>query len=181
MRATPRPHVAAMERLLKAGDVVFRKGLSLESTAVLEAGDSAHFSHVGVVVTTPAGLRVEHAIPAERGSSGGVVLSTWSEFALAADVIDAAIYRISDLASDELARILFAARSMLGRPFNASFAASAGDGALYCTQFAIGAVTAGDASALRFMHATRVTLLPDPVLLPDALLAWPRLRRVSSP
>lgn len=181
IRTMPRREIAALAHLLKAGDVVFRTGLSLESRAVLEAAESAQFSHVGVVVRTAAGLRVEHAMPPEQGSPGGVVLSTWTEFALEADVVDAAVYRISELESDELARILLAAHAMLGRPFNSRFLAAAEDGALYCTQFAISALAAGDATALHFMHATQLTLLPDPVLLPDALLAWPRLRLVSAP
>jgi len=48
---------------LKSGDIVFRKGLSIESQAVLLADEDANYSHVGIVYIKNEQIYVIHITP----------------------------------------------------------------------------------------------------------------------
>lgn len=53
---------------LRSGDLVFRKGGSLISHTVTFADTGSVYSHVGMVLWTPEGWKVLHAVPNERAS-----------------------------------------------------------------------------------------------------------------
>ena len=54
------------EWTLQSGDLVFRKGGSLISHTVTFADTGSVYSHVGMVLWTPKGWKVLHAVPNER-------------------------------------------------------------------------------------------------------------------
>lgn len=55
---------------LQAGDIVLRRGRSLESTAVLMADRSGAYSHIGMIVDSAGVKMVVHAVPGEPDFSG---------------------------------------------------------------------------------------------------------------
>ena len=70
MRPEPVPvyEAAAFEidaGMLRAGDLVFRRGRSLTSRMVLTADQGATYSHVGIVVLAEGESHVVHAIPGD--------------------------------------------------------------------------------------------------------------------
>ncbi len=56
----------------KEGDVVFRKGTSTKSRAVLQADTSGIYSHVGIVVKTDSAWMIVHVTPGERAEGENV-------------------------------------------------------------------------------------------------------------
>jgi hypothetical protein len=178
-RATSRPSIDgrrafSLERAVLPGDVVFRSCLSIESAAVLAARARSRFSHVGIAVRSDSQMCVVHALPADRRSPGGVLLSPWETFATAPDVSAISAFRVAGISATERGRIVASSLRLLGVPFNADLALETDKG-VYCTQLALLALSAADPSILRFVHPTTVGILPTPVILPDSLLDWPRL------
>ena len=173
-----RAHALGYGQLLLPGDLVFRSGLSVESSAVLAARPRSRFSHVGVVADTHDGLRVVHALPPEGSFTGGVIASTWREFAVASDVRAVAVFRVRGVSARERVGIAAAALRQLGEPFNSELDLDPGHG-VYCTQVALAALTHFDPTVAAFVRPTQLALLSQPVYLPDSLLDWPRLVQIS--
>lgn len=57
---------------LKPGDIVFRLGNSMESTAVVMADRNGEYSHCGIVVDSAGQIRIVHAVPDEPDFDGDV-------------------------------------------------------------------------------------------------------------
>jgi hypothetical protein len=171
-------HALRLGQRVVPGDLVFRSGLSMESSAVLAARPHSRFSHVGVAVNSGMGLQIVHALPPAPGFAGGAVLSSWPAFAMAPDVHAIAAFRVAHAEDSERARIADAALQMLGAPFNSALELAPGHG-LYCTQLALSAVASADPSIKGYVHPSLVAFLPDPVYLPDSLLDWPGLVEVD--
>ena len=57
---------------LHSGDVVFRRGMSLTSHAVLAADAQGNYSHVGIVVDSAGKKMIVHAVPGEPDFDGDV-------------------------------------------------------------------------------------------------------------
>jgi len=53
---------------LEEGDIVFRRGISSKSQAVMYADKSGKFSHTGIIVKTEQGMKVIHITPDEGTS-----------------------------------------------------------------------------------------------------------------
>ncbi|MGE3342284.1 MAG: YiiX/YebB-like N1pC/P60 family cysteine hydrolase [Vicinamibacterales bacterium] len=178
--AAERAAVAAVRAgdQLRPGDLAFRRGRSVQSAAVLASSTDARFSHVGVAVSTPAGLRVAHSLPPERGAIGGVRLSTWAEFAAEPDVGAVAIFRL--IATPlERAAVSAAAADLVGLPFDGDFRVQP-EGRFYCTQVALEALEVVIPRVRAQVPTTQVALLGDRVFLPDSLLSLQGLTLVAS-
>lgn len=57
---------------LHSGDVVFRRGMSLTSHAVIAADAQGNYSHVGIVVDSAGKKMIVHAVPGEPDFDGDV-------------------------------------------------------------------------------------------------------------
>ena len=57
---------------LKPGDIVFRLGNSIESTAVLIADRNGEYSHCGIAVDSAGQIRIVHSVPDEPDFDGDV-------------------------------------------------------------------------------------------------------------
>lgn len=180
--ASPAPNtdlVARLGKLLCPGDAVFRSGLSLESGAVLAARARSRFSHVGIAAVSGSELHIVHALPPERGYAGGVVNTSWANYAAASDVEAVGVFRVAHASTGERTRIADGALRFLGTPFNSAFSLDRRDG-VYCTQLALSALSCADPAITRAVLPTPVAFLPQPVYLPDSLLNWPRLVEVKA-
>lgn len=120
----------------RSGDVVFRRGRSLLSRAVLSADGEIPYSHVGIVKREGGRVLVIHVEPADQFGGEGFVLAEPLAAFLAADkASSAAIYRpLSGIAAAAAAAVekasAFAARRV---PFDGGFDLATDD-ELYCTE-----------------------------------------------
>lgn len=61
----PRPLILSFSDKLENGDLIFRRGRSVESHAVLMADKDGEFSHVGIICKENSQIYVIHAVPGE--------------------------------------------------------------------------------------------------------------------
>jgi hypothetical protein len=132
--------VLPAEAHLREGDLIFRKGPSLESATVMAVDRSSDFSHLGLILRDPVNLElvVYHSLPASGdGTVDGVQQTTLTEFLAPSSASAYQIRRPSTPLTEvqlEAIRHFVQTRIKAGTPFNAGFEESAEHG-LYCTQF----------------------------------------------
>ena len=90
-----RPSLELTATRLEAGDLLFRRGRSLHSHAVLLTDPASRFSHVGLVVKGLEGLFVAHSVPAEGEQDGGVRLDPLEHFLSPETAVDWAAMRLA--------------------------------------------------------------------------------------
>jgi uncharacterized protein DUF4878 len=78
------------------GDLVFRRGRSLVSQAVLAAEGGGEYSHVGVVAVSAGRVWVLHALPPDEGEKGGVIAEPLEVFLAPQKASAGALYRPVD-------------------------------------------------------------------------------------
>ena len=172
---------------LKAGDVVFRRGRSLNGRAVLMADTASRFSHVGLVteVLAERDSRVVHALPPESGLGGGVVSSALGEFISQERATDWAVFRLApswpSSVAEEAARIA-TVMAERGLGFDGEFD-SLDEREVYCTELVWRAYReAGLDLAQGQFDEVRIPLLGKAqVILPSRLQNSPYLRRITRP
>jgi hypothetical protein len=82
--------------VLRAGDVVFRRGSGFTSQAVLMAEKGGAYSHTGIVVDSAGVLMIVHAVPGEpdfEGDEDRVKMEHPNEFFAPAKAQQGAVYR----------------------------------------------------------------------------------------
>lgn len=149
------------------GDLVFRRGRSLVSRAVLSVDGRSEYSHVGIVASAGTSTEVVHAIPPEEGKPGGVVAEPLESFLAPELASAAAVYRPRDsrVGVRAAARAWTYARPR--RPFDSGFDLST-PGAVYCTELVWRAYLEEGVDLVgRDFH--------DRYLLPSRLLSSPEL------
>jgi hypothetical protein len=120
---------------LRNGDIIFRQGISMVSRLVQGLDNSVPYTHVGLIVSSPEGFLVVHAVPAEDNEVVARVKKESLEDFLRPDRARAlGIYR-SECDAGELARI---SQWAIGKadsqtPFDDSFDLS-DTNSLYCTE-----------------------------------------------
>lgn len=62
-------NISAFERMLKNGDLIFRRGLSIESDLVCLAEKESTYSHVGMIMRIHQKPYVIHSVPGEAGQA----------------------------------------------------------------------------------------------------------------
>jgi hypothetical protein len=155
---------------LEAGDLLFRRGRSLHSHAVLLSDPASRFSHVGLVVEGEEELLVAHSVPAEGETAGGVRLEPLERFLAPDAAVDWAALRLVEGA--ERGRVAARwAKGVRGVEFDAAF--DLGDPrSLYCTELVWRAyLEAGvDLVENRFDEVSFPLFQSQRVLLPSRLL-----------
>ena len=110
------------------GDLIFREGTELVSEAVL-AVDTGGFSHVGMLVGTPAHWQVVHSTPSEvPGRPDGVVLDDLAFFTDPVRSRRALVYHVPEATQQQRQAAVDSALAGLGTPFSFASAHS-----VYCT------------------------------------------------
>lgn len=164
---------------LHAGDLLFRRTVSLEGLGVQALDAAGRFSHVGLVVGRDAAGKasVVHACPPERADQTGVRQTTAQDFVGAADVRDAAAFRLPHVSTLQRAHMATWAHAHVGWAFNADFSLNAPH-ALYCTELVYRAMKAAGVQPLPRLARWFTPLGRREVLPLSALLALPGLRPV---
>ena len=124
---------ASVNAQMREGDVIFRIGSEWQGFAVRSvAGRGDPYSHVGLVIGTPAHWQVLHSVPSEHPGQPDVVVLDDMDFFLASKRTRAvAIYHVT--ASDKAhANAVLNAKKRIGSPFRIVANDTEGQ---YCTTF----------------------------------------------
>jgi cell wall-associated NlpC family hydrolase len=121
---------------LQTGDVIFRRGHSLISRAVLRIDRGSEYSHVGIVVRTPRAVYVLHTAPPSGSDTASTArLDPLDQFLSPERASAVAVYRLAGAASEipsaAAARALSFAAAHI--PFDADFSLTTRD-RMYCTE-----------------------------------------------
>jgi Permuted papain-like amidase enzyme, YaeF/YiiX, C92 family len=172
------PHVSPQklpieELTLVPGDLLFRRGRSLISRAVLAADTGSEYSHVGLVSIAGDRIWVLHTVPPEEPEKkGGAIAESLSAFLTPDKASAVAVYRPKKQwamsAAEETAWVYVRAR----KPFDSGFDLMTDD-ALYCTEL-----------VWKSYRAAGVDLKVGPLsrgkyLLPSNLLQSPQLEKIQ--
>lgn len=165
------PPIESLQQGARTGDVLFRRGRSLISRAVLLADSTGEFSHVGVVVRHEGEVLVIHAEPGDRLADGYVRAEPVDSF-LAPDRAAAwALYRpVEHFDSQGAAALADAAlRHVRDRtPFDAALD-TVDPTRLYCTELVLDLYRAVSRDLevplrrLSFLGQTREVVLPSDI------------------
>jgi hypothetical protein len=175
---------AAATGMLRDGDLVFRRGRSLESMAVVFAGRNKGFSHVGILVMEAGKPYVIHIEPGNSSLAKDAVrkepLESFLEERKASHY---AIYR-SHLGRKSLERVVDQARSYYIRKcrFDNAYDLQT-DRDLYCTELVLKAFQRGDprmTGLLRNLESVNVLVASRKVLMPGAFMASDLFFRICS-
>lgn len=172
--------IAMDPALFQDGDVLFRRGRSVVSRAVLSMDGDSRYSHVGLVERVESGVWILHAAPAaESNGEGGVIVETLQEFLAPDAAAAAALYRpVQPLAAASAMRTAW---SFVRRrtPFDGAFDLSTTD-ELYCTELIWRAYLAAGVDLCSGVPGAPCSLSPRTQhLLPSHLQASPQLRLIK--
>ncbi|MCG8457802.1 MAG: hypothetical protein MI919_16120 [Holophagales bacterium] len=165
------------------GDVIFRRGRSWNSRAVLLADAGSRYSHVGLAIAGLGGPWVVHATPVGPGTTGGVVREPIRDFLSPERAVEWGVFRVAGRASYELGLAAAdAASAMADRHIGFDDAFDLTDGSqLYCTELVWRAyrkagvdLVGGELEEIRFPGLGEVL-----VILPSRLSSSPYLRSVE--
>jgi hypothetical protein len=154
---------------LSDGDLIFRKGHDLISRLVLTQGNSAQFSHVGIILIREGIVSVIHSLPEDVNTSSGVQVESLDSFVSIENASDVAVYRITGIDTKSRQKIREYVLKQVGKPFDTSLLMSTDD-SMYCTELVVKAYIA--------VGIIRVTLINEPVIPPDHLRWSHRLERL---
>ena len=121
---------------LRAGDIVFRKGRSMASAAVVAVDRGSPYSHVGVLIRREGGWFVVSAMPLSRDGPSPVSIDALADFISDRDASAFAVYRVRATEGERLGLTAAVAAERLalsGATFDADFDLET-DSALYCTE-----------------------------------------------
>jgi len=164
--------------LLSDGDLVFRSGTDALASFVRAQSESSVYSHVGMLVHLEGTWRVVHAVPADPGAAGGVVLQPLSGF-IAPELASAVGYfRIDSLGDADRLTIRNYLLSQVGKPFDYRFQAS-DDTAHYCTELVIKAIRQVGIDLEPELPPVRVLAMTESAIAPDSLSRWDLLRQIQ--
>lgn len=184
--ATPAAEFQIDASAIRTGDLVFRRGRTWLSRAVVEADAGSRFSHVGLAVVDE-GLEggevfVIHATPGDGSTASGVVSEPLASYLSPSSAQDAAVLRVGRPDAARAAADRARTWARLAVPFDGAFEAGyddAWDGALYCTELVWKAYLHAGVDLLDGRFDTLdLPLGPDRYVLPSSLLASKHLTEI---
>lgn len=171
------------ESELESGDIIFRRGISLESRAIISLDGDFGYSHAGIIRKTGSRLEVIHASYAEEGQTQEIIINEPIEKFLKPSSSSAAVvYRLN--AQDKILPLIALAeaeRFLNERiSFDKDFDVETAD-KIYCTELIwLSFKKAGvDLTAGRFDRVPYLLGKPDKdYILPSSLLNSSQLQKV---
>lgn len=157
-----------------SGDLIFRRGRSLVSRAVLAVDGGSEYSHVGLISVIDGQVWVLHEVPPEEpGRTSGALAEPLSAFLAPDKATAAGLYRPENARAAAIAERA-AWRFVRARvPFDSAFDLSTSN-EMYCTEM-----------VWRAYREAGIDLAPpgpdrkEKYLLPSRLLRSPRLRKIQ--
>lgn len=182
-RRTPIPENKTLASIgFHDGDLVFRRGRSVESFAVYLADRDHDYSHIGVVVMEQGKPFVIHAVPGESaGKTSRVSKEPVERFLDGSKASHWAVYR-SHFTSLQLHRIAVKASEFFRKriEFDNDYDLST-DSHLYCTELVLKAYQAAGLDPGRYPESEfRFVVGVKKILFPSAFIQSPDFFRVGS-
>jgi hypothetical protein len=121
---------------LQSGDLVFRRGKSLVSEAVLLADRNSSYSHVGMVLDVNGRKYVIHSVPEEtKGSGNKIKFERLASFLSYENASHAAVFHLAGISRSALRNsISWACQACIKQiPFDNEYRLET-DNSLYCTE-----------------------------------------------
>lgn len=177
----PSPSIATRSidvAALRDGDIILRRGRDMTSRLVLSQGQSARYSHVGLIVRHDQQAFVIHAIPADDGAAGGVRRDSLEQFIADEAADQFAILRVQGMSAAQRRAIGLAARAQLGLPFDQRFELS-NLAKAYCSALVLRAFASAGITLVDQRAAITVPLLSEPVIPPDHIRQFATLPLTS--
>lgn len=157
------------ERLLKDGDIIFRRGTDAVSRAILTSDTGGNYSHVGLIVMQHQHAFVLHAIPAEISGEGDKVkIEPLAMFTSSSRSLAVSVLRPRHNAQVSGKRAVNYALSRIGTPFDFSFDSN-DDSSLYCTELVWRAYEAAGVQIVDAAKLISVPLLASNIVPPSAI------------
>lgn len=169
---------------LREGDLVLRRGVSIESYAVVIAETNNSYSHIGMVVMEGGKPFVIHVEPGENGSKDAPVRKeTLNSFLGPGKASHFAIYR-SYLDQDKLGKVISRAREfyLLKCRFDNAYNMQ-DDQFLYCTELVFKAYQKGDQqmnSLLDRCETVNILIAKKNILMPGAFMTSNLFYKINS-
>ncbi|WP_027467668.1 YiiX/YebB-like N1pC/P60 family cysteine hydrolase [Deefgea rivuli] len=161
---------------LPNGALLFRRGKSTESDAVVMSKDGSKWSHVGLIASGANGITVIHAVPAEEYGKPDVVKEDQLQYFLADErAVDAAVMRVNGVDDKEAEAAVQAARRMIGMPFSIHPENKTTNG-IYCTELVLLAWQAAGITLTELRDNVQFPFFSGQYLLPDTLASSNWLR-----
>ena len=168
--------------VFRDGDLIFRRGRSVESFAVYLADRDHDYSHIGVVVMEQGKPFVIHAVPGESaGKTSRVSKEPVNSFLDGSKASHWAVYR-SRFTSTELRRIAAKASEFFRQKieFDNDYDLAT-DSHLYCTELVLKAYQAAGLDPGRYPESEfRFVVGVKKILFPSAFIQSPDFFRVGS-
>jgi len=125
------------ENILKEGDLVFRRGMSIASHVVLMADDDGGYSHIGIIVKDSLGWKVIHSVPGETNEEYPeeiIKKETLAQFFAPDRAVAGAIYRVDTaetlgLLAAQKAQIVFERKLLFDHQYDLEDSSK-----MYCTE-----------------------------------------------
>jgi hypothetical protein len=175
----PRRHAAidSLQRMLRDGDLVFRRGASLVSRAVLSADTGFPFSHVGLYSSTGGGT-VIHVAPGDEHDVGVTVMEPLDRYLAPGRASEVGAWRVD---GGDPARAVATARGFVARRIPFDHNGDTGDRrSLYCTELVWLAWRDADAELLAPVRTpVRIGHLTISVIRPSELVATGATRPIA--
>jgi hypothetical protein len=161
---------------LRSGDIVFRRGPSVESQAVMTMDAGSTFSHVGIVSKENGATFIVHVVPGE-GRPDVTRIEPIEDYLRSDRALAASAFHVVTDRPSQIETAVQFARDYAQRrvPFDSNFDLSSED-ALYCTELVWRAYKkAGIDLVDGHFEASSTSLIRGPVLWPSSLLHSPHL------
>jgi uncharacterized protein YycO len=160
------------------GDLIFRKGRDLVSDLILTQGQSARFSHVGMIVKQGDLLYVAHALPEDSDGISGVQIEPVEVFASIENAVDIAVYRFKGINDTIRGKLKQFVLQQIGKPFDQEFLMST-DEKLYCSELIIKSFAMAGIQLVDKIEPIKIMMIKESVFLPDHLRQSPQLRSLA--
>ena len=160
--------------VIQDGDLVFRRGKSIESFAVIMTDKNAEYSHIGLIVMEGKRPFVIHVEPGSNMDNGDQVKKESLVAFLGSEIASHyAIYR-SHLSVESVNKVTAGARSFYARKihFDNSYDLTT-DQRLYCSELILRAYQCGDPMincVLRYMEDVNVLIARRNILMPGSFI-----------
>ena len=161
---------------LRSGDIIFRRGPSVESRAVMTLDRDSDFSHVGIVLRRNDAIFVIHVVPGE-GEPEVTKIEPIEDYLRSDRAIAASAYRVVTDTPSSIETAVRTANQYVERnvPFDNKFDL-ASDEALYCTELVWRAYKkAGLDLVDGHFDSSSTSFIRGPILWPSSLLHSPHL------
>lgn len=174
-------HSIPNEIKLQTGDIVFRAGISFESSVVRIVDTKNIYSHIGIIIWYNNEWSVLHAVPNERkqNEKDSVKIEPLRIFFSSNRASSGAIYRLLGVANDTIALLNRCEEVYNRKPLFDDFFSLCDTNSFYCTELVWYIYKTALNIDLSQNRRHKIPMLP-PIIFCSDLIAYPNLSLIYS-